>query len=81
MSDDDKFDKLFAYMQEFRTEVATRFDETDERIDQLMSTMDGFARSADTNEIENAARDQRFDRLLDWARKVSAKTGIPLKDL
>jgi hypothetical protein len=28
-----------------------------------------------------AFRDSRFERLLAWARKVSAKTGIPLEGL
>jgi len=27
------------------------------------------------------SRDLQFERLLEWARKVSEKTGIPLKDL
>lgn len=35
----------------------------------------------DKYETELAARDAQFDRLVEWARKVSAKTGIPLKDL
>lgn len=35
----------------------------------------------DKYETEQAARDNQFDKLLVWARKVSEKTGVPLEDL
>ncbi len=47
----------------------------------LIITIDGFISRIDKYEIELAARDVQFQRLLDWARKVSSKTGIPLENL
>ena len=50
-------------------------------IDRLINTIDGFVKRLDDQETENAARDVQFERLLDWARKVSVKTGVPLENL
>lgn len=50
-------------------------------IDRLTQTMDKFVARLDHQELEMAAQDSRFEKLLDWAREVSEKTGIPLKDL
>lgn len=50
-------------------------------IDRLTNTIDGFIKRLDDQETENAARDAQFERLLDWARKVSVKTGVPLENL
>ncbi|MCU0343553.1 MAG: hypothetical protein MUF28_06995 [Ignavibacterium sp.] len=33
----------------------------------------------DEVETEQTARDAQFERLVEWAREVSKKTGIPLK--
>lgn len=61
----------------------TRLDEkaSQASMDQLVNTIDGFVKRIDNNEIEQASRDMQFERLLEWARKVSEKTGIPIKDL
>lgn len=81
--DDDQFAKLFRYIEEFRSEMNTRLDEkaSQASMDQLVNTIDGFVKRIDNNEIEQASRDMQFERLLEWARKVSEKTGIPIKDL
>lgn len=50
-------------------------------VDRLTNTIDSFIRRLDTEEIENKVRDRQFERLLDWARKVSEKTGVPLENL
>lgn len=50
-------------------------------IDRLTNTIDGFVKRLDDAETEATFRDAQFDRLLVWAKKVSVKTGIPLKDL
>ncbi len=80
---DDQFTKLFKYMTE-------RFDEIDKKLDskasqdslnKLINTLDGFVKRLDDNETEQSARDAQFDRLLEWAREVSKKTGIPLRNL
>lgn len=80
---DDQFTKLFKYIEEFRSEVNNRFDETASRdsMDRLVNTLDGFLKRLDDNETEQSARDLQFERLLKWAREVSEKTGIPLKNL
>lgn len=49
--------------------------------DQLLNTVDGFVARIDRYETELAARDNQFNKLLEWARKVSEKTGIPLENL
>lgn len=54
---------------------------TRESIDRLTNTIDGFVGRIDRYESEQLARDNQFERLLDWARKVSEKTGIPLENL
>ena len=80
---DDQFTKLFKYIEDFRGEANHRFEQTasQESLDRLTATIDSFVNRLDTQEIEQAARDAQFDRLLDWARKVSKKTGIPLENL
>lgn len=80
---DDQFTKLFKYIEEFRSEVNQRFDETASKsaLDRLTNTLDAFAKRLEDNEIEDSSRDLQFNRLLEWAREVSIKTGIPLKNL
>lgn len=80
---DDQFDKLYTYMQ--REFAAVRRDiantATKASLDQLMNTMDDFIRQITNNEAEQAARDAQWNRLLEWAREVSKKTGVPMPDL
>jgi hypothetical protein len=80
---DDQFTKLFKYVEEFRREVNTRFDQTASQasLDRLTNTVDAFIKRLDDEEIENKFRDRQFEKLLEWARKVSEKTGIPLENL
>jgi septal ring factor EnvC (AmiA/AmiB activator) len=75
--------------------VDQQFDNANERFDtiekeiielkeshnRLLNTIDGFVARLDNNETEQAASDYQFQKLLDWARMVSKKTGIPIKDL
>lgn len=51
------------------------------KYDHLVNTIDGFISRIDRYETELAARDNQFAKLLEWARKVSKKTGIPLENL
>lgn len=80
--DDEQFTKLFKYMTEQFEMVNLKLDKksSQESLDALVKTMDGFVKRIEEQEIESGAR-ARFNRLLDWAREVSAKTGIPLKNL
>ena len=49
--------------------------------ERLLNTVDAFVKRIDDYETEQAARDSQFAKLLEWARKVSEKTGIPLENL
>ena len=68
-------------LESFETKVNDRFNKIEVNLDRLINTVDGFVKRLDDQEVENAARDAQFARLVDWARKVSAKTGIPLENL
>ncbi len=80
---DDQFTKLFAYIEDFRSEVNNKLDEkaSQSSLNSLTNTLDAFVKRLDDNESEMTARDSQFDKLLSWARKVSEKTGIPLENL
>lgn len=82
---DDQFTKLFKYMEKRFDEVDKRIDAQDDkfarRFDSIDRTLDGIAKRLDTDGTEQAARNSRVERIIAWARKVSAKTGIPLEDL
>lgn len=49
--------------------------------DKLLNTIDHFVKRIDDYETEQVTRDSQFQKLLEWARKVSEKTGIPLENL
>jgi len=74
-------DARFNNVETQLTEHSTQFRQLNTKYDHLISTIDGFLSRIDKYEIELAARDSQFERLLDWARKVSEKTGIPLENL
>ena len=78
---DDRFNYSEQRAKSFENKFDGRFDELDIKYDRLIRTIDGFISRIDKYEIELAARDSQFERLLTWARKVSEKTGIPLEDL
>ena len=68
-------------MQSQFEEVNAKLEQTasKESMDKLINTMDRFLGRLEDNEIEQAAGDVQFERLLEWAKKVSEKTGIPLE--
>ena len=80
---DGQFTKLFKYMQEEFKKVNNKLDQkaSQESVERLINTIDSFVKRLDDAEIEQSVRDLQFERLLDWAREVSKKTGIPLKSL
>lgn len=80
---EDEFTRLFKYMQEGFAVVNKKLDEkaSQSSVDKLISAIDSFVRRLDDAEVEQAARDRQFEKLLDWAHKVSVKTGIPLENL
>lgn len=85
---DKKFEDVMGVLHTFMAQVDQRFnkvetDISDIRIslDRLTNTLDGFLKRLDDIETEQTARDAQFARLVEWAKQVSIKTGIPLKDL
>ena len=78
---DDRFNYSEERSRNFEEKIDSRFDSLDTRYDHLITTIDGFISRIDKYEVELVARDSQFARLLDWARKVSEKTGIPLENL
>lgn len=85
---DKRFDDILEVMQTFMHQVDERFNKVEKdisdikvSIDRLTNTIDGFLKRLDTIEAEQTARDAQFERLLEWAREVSKKTGVPLKNL
>lgn len=80
---DDQFTKLFKYIENGFGELNDKLDRKAEAsdLDRLINTMDDFIRRVTDNDDENVARDAQFARLVEWARKVSKKTGVSLPDL
>ena len=81
-------DEIIGVLQSFIVNVNSEFqkvndrlDKLDDKYDLLVNTLDTFISRIDKYETELAARDNQFEKLLAWARKVSKKTGIPLEDL
>lgn len=80
---DDRFDKLFSYMEKRFDAIETKLDAKADKadVDHLINTMDDFIRRITDSDTEQAARDAQWNRPLEWAREVSKKTGVPLPDL
>lgn len=74
---DDLSEIITTLAQNMHTEIA----DVKESLNKLTNTVDGFVARIDRYETEMAARDRQFERLVEWARKVSEKTGIPLENL
>ena len=81
-------EEIVDVLQSFMHQVDERFNKVEKdisdikvSIDRLTNTIDGFLKRLDTIEAEQTARDAQFERLLEWAREVSKKTGVPLKNL
>ena len=81
-------DELVNLIHVFMDQVDTRFKAVESEIielkqshNKLLKSIDGFIARIDKYETELAARDNQFEKLLEWARKVSEKTGIPLENL
>lgn len=78
---DDKFDKLFNYMVDMDKRLSGRLNTIESEVRGLYDAPDVIAKRLNDNDDEQAARDAQWSRLIEWARKVSEKTGIPLPDL
>lgn len=80
---DDQFDRLYTYMQQEFTAIRADLANTatKDSVEHLVNTMDDFIRRITDSEDEQAARDAQWNRLVEWAREVAKKTGVPLPDL
>ncbi|MGB4768226.1 MAG: hypothetical protein WBP22_03120 [Candidatus Saccharimonas sp.] len=78
---DDQFTKLFNYITDMDKRIDARFDMLESEVISLRSIPDEVAANFVNIETEQAARDAQWSRLLEWAREVSKKTGVPLPDL
>ncbi len=81
-------EEIIGVLQTYMHQVDNRFNKIEKdisdiksSIDRLTNTIDGFVKRLDEVETEQTARDAQFERLLEWAREVSKKTGVPLKNL
>jgi len=80
---DDQFTKLFKYVETRFSDMEKRFDQmaTQDSVDRLAASVDSLIGYYKDQQDEQAARDLQWQRLIEWAREVSKKTGVPLKDL
>ncbi len=80
---EDQFSRLYSHMMNRFDDVDSKLDEkaTQSSVYTLTDTVDGLAMQLDRYEIEQGSRDLYLDWLTTWAREVSKKTGISLKDL
>ena len=78
---DDQFTKLFKYIVDMDKRIEGRFDSIESDISELRNLPDAIGGRFDDTDDEQAARDAQFARLVEWAREVSKKTGVPLPNL
>lgn len=77
---------IHSFMQLSEQRFNTIEDKLDDKadktsLDNLTNTIDNFLKRIDDSDAEQSARDAQFNRLLEWAREVSKKTGVPLPEL
>ena len=77
----DQVDERFQKVEYELTNIKSEIVDLKESHNRLLNTVDGFVSRIDKYETELSARDNQFAKLLEWARKVSEKTGIPLENL
>lgn len=75
----DEFTKLFKYMEDFRSDVDKRFDETSTKIDDLVNTVDGLAKLVTDYNQEMLMMGNKVDRSENWINQIAAKTGVQLE--
>ena len=77
---EDRFDKRFFTLEHKMAKIEADIIDLKKSQDHLTNTVDAFIARIDRYETEQLVRDRQFERLLEWARKVSEKTGIPLEN-
>lgn len=79
----DEFDKLFKYMAKGFDDVNKKLDTkaSQASVDLFINSTDTLVGEVQTFKAEQAVRDAQWSRLLEWAKEVSKKTGVPLPDM
>ncbi len=72
------FQPLFEYLDEMKADIDTRFNKLEQKVDSITSTLDYLCKTVKGFEQEMIVNRHRIERLEDWAKQVSAKTGIPI---
>lgn len=76
----DEFTKLFKYVQEMRTEMNARFDDTasKKQFGQVMNSIDGLAKLVTDYHEEVVMLAHKVDRMERWIHQIADKTGVKL---
>lgn len=77
----DQFDKLFRYIEDFRNETNGRFDAMEDRFGDIEGAIAEQKVDADSKADEQVLRDAQWGRMVDWAGNASRKIGIPAPEL
>lgn len=56
----------------------TRFDETNNRIDKIISSLNTLAKRQEIDEAERLAVGHQLERLDQWVHQLAAKIGVEL---
>jgi len=82
MLDTQDFKKLMEVLKEFfysKEEMDIKFEIVNERVSQLTSSVDAYAKKADTYYQEMAVMRHRLERMEDWIKTASQKIGVEYK--
>lgn len=63
---DDQFTKLFKYIEEFRLDVSRRFDDANDKIDNVMNAVLELAKRQEISDEERLVMGHQLDRLDSW---------------
>src|SRR5258708_28193038 len=76
----DEFTRLFNYMEkrfgELEAKMDTRFDETNNRIDRIISSLDALAKRHEIDEEERLVMWHQLERLDQWVHQLADKIGV-----
>ena len=74
------FSELIQYLDEKFTRIDQRFDEAKKDFIDLQTSVDTYAKKADTYFQEMVILAHKVDRLEKWIHKIAEKVGIKLED-
>lgn len=74
----DEFTRLFKFMEEFRSDVNTRFDAVGLRVDHGTSLIDGLSKQLVEYHQELLMMGRKVDRLERWIHQVAQEADVKL---